>query len=51
MAREPTSLITDSMPASGEPLEEGQDVTIEDDGEDLDFGGLSSSPQIGRAHV
>ena len=40
MAREPTSLITDSMPASGEPLEEGQDVTIEDDGEDLDFGGL-----------
>ena len=40
MAREPTSLISDSMPASGEPLVEGQDVTIEDDGEDLDFGGL-----------
>jgi hypothetical protein len=37
MAREPTSLISESMPSYGEPLEEAQDVTIEDDGEDLDF--------------
>jgi hypothetical protein len=40
MAREPTSLISESMPSYGEPLEEAQDVTIEDDGEDLDFDGL-----------
>jgi len=37
MAREPTSLISDAMPASGAPLAEGQDVLIDDD-EQLDLG-------------
>ena len=37
MAREPTSLISDAMPASGMPLAEGQDVLIDDD-EQLDLG-------------
>ena len=41
MAREPTSLISDSMPASGAPLEDGmEEVTIEDDGEDTGYGEL-----------
>ena len=40
MAREPTSLISEAMPSYGDPLEEAQDVTIEDDGEDLGSGGL-----------
>ena len=41
MAREPTSLISDSMPASGAPLEDGmEEVIIEDDAEDTGYGEL-----------
>ncbi len=35
MAREPTSLISDAMPASGMPLEEPTEVVIEEETEDL----------------